>query len=595
MSRLVLDIEADGLLMDATKVWCIVIDDIDTGKIHAFGPSEIPHAIQLISNATELIGHNISLYDLPLLSRLHGLTWENLTISDTMLWSRLLDPDIKGGHSLKVWGERLGCFKQEFHDFTEFSSEMLEYCKQDVEVTTKLYHHLSPQIQKYLDAYETEIRFAYIISQQILNGFTLDVEFAEKLCLELEMEYGELYDGLSRKMPRQRINSHRDSCEQAGRLISEDDTVYRYITEKTEVIKTKTFSYTDPNPRSRQQIVAYLKTKYQWDPTKYTEKGNPVIDEKLLDTLPYPEAKEFSRLFTLNKQISMIKGDSGWLTKVKPNGRIHGSVITCGAATGRCTHANPNMAQITGKKKEPRMRQCWVPKEGWKLVSCDADQLEARCLAHFTTPYDYGDLTQTILQGDFHDRNQTACGFLDRNTAKTAIYALIYGAGDHKLGIISASESPQRSFSKGVIYSMGKQVRAGLKSSIMGLEDLEKHITMALSSRPYLYGLDGRPLHVRSRHAALNTLLQSAGAVIMKWALIEFWDRCKGVGYVHGRDFGLCANVHDEVVLECDGRYAEELCRLFNDSMDAVAKRFRFKCPLEAGGQIGNNWAEIHG
>ena len=590
MSRFLLDIEANGLLMDATVVWCIVLRDIDNGTVHTFGPDDIPAAITKIKQAKELIGHNLSLYDLPLLQRLHKLDWEDFLVTDTMLWSRLLQPDRLGGHSLGAWGERLGYAKGDFTDFSEYTEEMLQYCVQDVEVTSHLYSRLLGQVKNYSNALAIEHKFAYIISQQVLNGFKLDIGFANELLNKLETEYDGLYTRLTDELPQKRIETHFKGVKKGGRFMGLTESGYQYITEKTEVIKEAKWKYIDPNPRSRAQIIEFFQQKYSWQPDQKTEKGTPIINETVLEAMDYPEAQSFSRLFRLSKQIAMIASKNGWTTQLHGE-RVHGSVITNGAVTGRATHSKPNMAQIDS---DERMRACWIPKEGWDLVSCDADQLEVRALAHFTHPYDQGDLKLVILEGDLHSQNQEYCGFKDRKTAKTALYAFIYGAGNIKLGTIEASESPNESYKVYSLIAKGKEVRSNLNNSMHGLIQLSKILNLTLGERNYLFGLDGRPLYIRSQHAALNTLLQSAGAVTMKMCLIEFWRLAKENNYVHGLDYGLVANVHDEIVFEAHKDKAEAIGKLVNDAMQVVVEKLDFKCPLTMGCSIGADWSQIH-
>lgn len=592
MSKYFFDLEADGLLLDATKVHCIVLKDLETEEVFAYRPDQILEGVRHIQEAGELIGHNISLYDLPLLQRLYGLDWSEIKVKDTMIWSRLLDPDRLGGHSLKAWGKTLGNWKGDFTDFSQFTDEMLNYCIQDVEVTETLHDHLLVKIGEFSEALDLEHKFAYIISQQILNGFTLDINFTNQLLKELQDEYQRLNIKLIKTLPKERIDGFYNGVRRDRRLIDEDETGFRYTTPQTGIIKERKWEYRDANPRSRQQLVKFFMDKYNWRPTKKTDKGEWAIDEAVLETMPYPEAQDIKQMFYVNKKIAMINGPGGWL-KFLREGKVHGGMITTGAVTGRCRHSKPNMANIS-RKRGIEMREAWIPREGWDLVSCDADQLEARCLAHFTTPYDDGELKWLILEGDLHAQNQQYCNLQSRDTAKTLLYGMMYGAGDIKLGHIVTSENPTFSRSRAELKLRGRRARKAIGDSMYGLRTLSKVITQTLVQRPYLLGLDGRPLHIRSPHAALNTLLQSAGAVIMKQCLNFFWDLCKENQYVHGLDFGLVANVHDECVIECRPEISKKIVQLFSEAMLLTEKHFNFKCPLTAEGKVGPNWRAIH-
>ena len=170
--------------------------------------------------------------------------------------------------------------------------------------------------------------------------------------------------------------------------------------------------------------------------TEETEKGSTIINEKVLEGIDLPEAKLIARYLMLQKRISQV---SSWFDVVKPDGRVHGRVITNGAVTGRMTHISPNMAQVpnSGSEYGSECRELWTVEPGNKLVGIDASGLELRMLAHYMKDARY---TDEILNGDIHTANQKAAGLLNRNTAKTFIYAFLYGAGAAKIGAIVGSD-----------------------------------------------------------------------------------------------------------------------------------------------------------
>ena len=215
----------------------------------------------------------------------------------------------------------------------------------------------------------------------------------------------------------------------------------------------------------------------------------------------------------------------GWLKALEDynDGRIHGYVNTNGAVTGRCTHSKPNVAQVpsvkvnkkTGKPKTGleggygyECRSLFSSPVGYKIVGCDASGLELRCLAHFLAFWDNGEYAKVILEGDIHTHNQEMAGLSERDQAKTFIYALIYGGGDAKLGEIIGGSSKQ-----------GKVLRDRFMEGLPAYAKLIDAVGRQVA-KGYLVGLDGRRLFVRNEYSALNTLLQSAGALIMKQALV---------------------------------------------------------------------------
>lgn len=594
-----IDIETDGLLFDLTRTWVVVCKT--STDILTFYPHDNEEDVQalndLLSEATTIVGHNIMMFDLPVLNKLYGISYDYNKIFDTLIVSRLLKPDRESGHSLKEWGIKLKLFKGDHKDFTKYSTEMLDYCINDVNVTEVLYDYLTtkelPIYQpKITRAVKLEHDFAYIIQKQINAGFTLDVDKCTKLYIELESEYSSLYNDIKSLMPKLKDDTHYLKIKKEGKLFSESETSYSYYRTKDKLV-VKEFKFEDPNPTSRKQIIDLFIGKYDWKPKHFTENMSPNIDEKVLSSLSYPEAIKLSRLFRLQKQMGMIKNkNGGWLNYVKDNNRVHGMVHTNSTNTGRCSHSLPNLAQVD--KKDLRMREVWVPQPGWKLVGVDASGLELRMMGHYLAIYDKGAFGHEVIQGDIHTLNQKSSGLLTRNAAKTLIYALIYGGGDIKLGTIYATDHNLSGLSEAKLEHLGSQVREKLFTNLIGYKEILKTLKQVLIHRKYLIGLDGRPLFPRKVYSAFNLLLQSAGAIVMKQALITMFNYFTRHGYKHGIDYNYVANVHDEVQFECRPDIADELSKLAVQSIRDVKQELNLNIDLDGEAKIGNNWSQTH-
>jgi len=142
--KLVWDLETDGLREECTCIWCFTTKDITTGNVVAKEYSKnISEFFSLMEQSEFLIGHNIISFDLVVLEKLYGWTPRKETkIVDTLVLSRLLNPDREGGHSLDAWGKKLGRFKPKHEDWTQYSEEMLHRCSEDVEINHLMYIEL---------------------------------------------------------------------------------------------------------------------------------------------------------------------------------------------------------------------------------------------------------------------------------------------------------------------------------------------------------------------------------------------------------------------------------------------------------------------
>lgn len=578
------DIETNDIhdwlnLSDMRKILCMAVS-IDGAEPQII---DVQDGLTLLQNADEVIGHNIQSFDIPAIKRLY-LGFKVRRLTDTLVMARLLHADQRerdfqtkdfpkeliGSQSLKAWGYRLGMLKAQAPEFTKDTEELREYCKQDVRVTIALHKHLMshPAMPLALDACELEHNFAEIIRKQERNGFPFDVKAAQTL-------HGDL------------LKASLD-IEQQLQVAFPPITIKRTSPKTGKPLKAKVEVF---NPGSRLQIAQRLMDRYGWTPTELTPDGKPRVDEAVLSSLDYPEAKLLSDYLTIQKRLGQLAdGDEAWLKLVGHDGRIHGRVNTNGAITGRCTHRNPNMAQIPSA---PEYRSLFVAAKGMDLVGVDASGLELRCLAHYLGRYDGGEYAKQILEGDIHWANAIAFGLTKdivqdksnpdhkaaRNQAKGAIYALIYGAGNDKLGMVLGGDRKR-----------GAKARANFEAKVPAYLRLKEDVSTALSKNGFLRGLDGRPLYPRSEHAALNTLLQSAGAVVMKMACVLAWDEFQSAGM----EVEQVAAVHDEYQFMALPNEATRVGKIVVQAIRQAGKGYDFRCQLDGEYRVGANWAETH-
>lgn len=622
-----LDTETDGYLEHTTQVHCMVLKD-STGSqrfnnqvCERYNWSIEAGLNFLMSSDKPVVAHNGIKFDIPALTKVYP--WFHIDesrIVDTLVMSRLmftnlfdtdptlirvgkLPPKLIGRHSLEAWGHRVGLHKIGYEGgFEEWSQEMEDYCVGDVETLEAVHQHFL-RLGYSQQALDLEHQVAHIVARQERRGFSFDVPAAVELYSTLSKERMKIEGTLRETFKPFYQRKAKDFTPKA------DNKRYGYIAGAMLTPLT----LTEFNPGSRDHISNRLRILRGWKPGDFTNDGKPKVDDSVLQKLPYPEAKILATYMMLNKRIGQIaEGDQAWL-KLEREGVIHGGVITNGAVTGRMTHANPNLAQVPAVYSPygPECRALFKPRKGMVLVGADASALELRCLAGYMAPFDGGAYIKTVVDGrkedgtEIHTVNRKALGIDSRDVAKTWVYAYLYGAGDEKLGTVLGKPSGASAVKE------GKASRAKFFEAIPAMNQLVSRVKARVdpkivtwiggtrTEKPnpkyvgYLKGLDGRKLHVRSSHAALNTLLQSAGAVIMKQALVILngWleDR-----YEYGADYAFVVNVHDEFGLEVKPELAETIGQLAVKSMEEAGKHLAFQCPITGEYKIGESWRETH-
>lgn len=617
------DIETNGLedfstFSDLHTVHCLSIYDPVMQKTVTFsntdGNDGIPAGLNELDNADTIVGHNVISFDIPALQKLYN--WSpKARILDTLVTSRAVHSDIRttdiarddypkeliGSHSLKAWGYRLGgVFKLDYGEqegaFDKFTPEMQEYCEADVYVTVGIGKYLREQDPD-TRMLNIEHAFARLMRAQEFRGISFDKAKAEDLAMTLTSRRAELTDELQKTFPPivEEMKSpsgwavevdgetHSAPTKTELKKFLKDLGLKQALANKATKLGNKTKSIPF-NPGSRDQIADRLK-ELGWKPVHFTPDGKPKIDEAVLKSVKHPSAELLLEYLMVVKRLGMLaEGDNAWLKLVK-NGRIHGRVNTNGAVTGRCTHSYPNVAQVPAVRAPygTECRSLFKASDGYDLVGCDASGLELRMLAHYLAGFDGGLYAKELLTGDIHTVNQTAAGLETRDQAKTFIYAFLYGAGDAKIGEIVGGSARE-----------GKLLKRKFLASLPALNGLKQAVEQKVKRSGFLKGLDGRILPIRSEHSALNTLLQSAGAVVMKQALILLHNHLTANGLAIGREYAFVANIHDEFQAEVLPDYSEGYGECAVRAIQKAGEVLKMRCPLDGEYKIGANWAETH-
>jgi len=616
MRTLFFDIETNALedftnLTDLHTVHCLSVYDPMTPKMVTFAGDSIHRGLTALAEADRIVGHNVIKFDIPALKKLYGFSPPLVKVVDTLVMSRCIfsdlrnedfgrnnfDPKLVGSHSLKAWGHRMGkatklTYGEEDGAFDHYNEEMRKYCERDCIVTQLLYDYLIKQ-EPSNQMIAIEHWFAFIISQQERHGFSFDLDKADRLTAKLTSIRAELKDELQQMVAPKveemkspagwTVEGHTAPTKAKLKLVLKDAGLKQSLVN--DAVKTGNKQKTTLfNPGSRQQIAAAL-LDLGYDLPKEPDATTPKVDEGVLKKIDHPIAQKLLDYLLVQKRLGQLaEGEQAWL-KLAKNGRIHGAVNTNGAVTGRCTHSNPNVAQVPACRVPygEECRDLFGAGSGMKLVGCDASGLELRMLAHYLAFYDRGEYGKIVTEGDIHTANQQAAGLETRDQAKTFIYAFLYGAGDAKIGDIVGGTAKE-----------GQMLKRKFLSNLPALKRLQQDIKRKVENGGVLMGLDGRVLRIRSSHAALNMLLQSAGAVCMKVALIQLFHALGKHKWQHGREYAFVANIHDEFQAEVKGRYADDFGKLAVQAIRVAGKELKLNVQLDAEYKVGDTWAQTH-
>jgi DNA polymerase I-like protein with 3'-5' exonuclease and polymerase domains len=594
--RLAFDIEADGLVAEATKTHCIVVADLDSDQVDEYGPKRIAAALKHLARADYLVGHNISGYDLSLLHRLHD--WgpvPGCTVIDTLVVSRLILPHLddlddqaaamgapalgklRGRHSLEAWGARLGIPKvgADIEDWSKWTPELQQRCVGDVKICKALHRFLQPEGYSQ-QALELEHRVAPICNRITTDGVPFDVEAAERLRRQWTARRAELEEQLRQQ-----------------------------------------FSGTNLN--SRVQIGALLEAR-GWVPEKRTEKTKqPKIDDEVLEKLPaiYPEFTGLAEHQILGRRLGQLSnGKEAWLKHVGKDGRIHGAVVHIGTPHSRAAHFNPNLAQVPNPKRgKPLAVECralFRHPGDWVFVACDQAGLQDRCFSHYLAQFDGGNYGRSYVAGaDPHWAATIALELVSPNTerdkasklhaalregSKSFRYGFLFGmrgkrAGEIIATTIRAARAVDPSY-RGPSTN-GSQALQRFEAATPGLKQLRESLEAQAAQKQWVPGLDGRRVPTGAQYKALNRIVTSAEAIICKrWLINVYKELCARFRYGwNDGDIVITAWVHDELVCCCRPEIAKEVGEIMVRHAKEAGEFYDLKVSLDAVYTIGRSWA----
>jgi DNA polymerase I-like protein with 3'-5' exonuclease and polymerase domains len=209
-------------------------------------------------------------------------------------------------------------------------------------------------------------------------------------------------------------------------------------------------------------------------------------------------------------------------------------------------------------------------------------------LGHYLSHFDRGAFADVVVNGDIHQQNADRVG-CSRKDVKTLTYAFIYGASDKKIGY-----SLDKSLDDRKAATLGKEIRQKFLDAIPGLDGLLTAVQKKAET-DILKGLDGRPIRLQGKkHAALNYLLQSAGAIVTKrWGVIAS-NMIIEAGLQYDIDYQWLSYIHDEWNLAVVPDHVDTVKGILEWSIQDAGHYYKLKVPLNSEAKDGNNWAEVH-
>jgi DNA polymerase I len=593
MRRMFFDLETDGL--DPDVIHCIAVGE-EGHPVWSYGPDQIKEGLEMLCEADELIAHNGIGYDFKVIEKLYPSWPFKGKRVDTLVLSRLIRADLKnedfefnwaveemprrmyGSHGLKAWGLRLqknlgsGFLKGDYDGGWEhWSQEMQDYCEQDVKVTMALYKYLKPDTwpQEALDMAHQISTIAEDIGKA---GWTFDEAKAGKLYAELCTRREELDHELQDLFEPWEVHETF--------IPKRNNKTLGYI-EGEPFVKTTVVNF---NHNSRRHIEFCLTKKYGWKPSKTTPQGHAIIDDVVLGELDYPEAKKLSELFLIQKRIGQLaEGPQAWMKKVDSDGKLRHRIICPSTRTLRCTHIQPNLSQVPAVRL-PYGQQCrelFTVPSGYQLVGSDLSGIEIRLFAHFCAAYDGGEYAKKVLESDIHQSNAEAFSDshtkVERSVAKGALYALMYGSGDYRLGAMVGKGAKE-----------GKRLKHNFIAAVPSYGILKDKVEQA-SEKGFITSLGGNRIKVNSTHTALNSLLQSASSAVSSMWLILLSNEIKR----QNLDVTILGWIHDEVQMAVKGD-PDHVGNLARRCAKEAGEAFSLRIPIEAEYSVGRTWADTH-
>ena len=608
--RLLFDLETNGLMDTVDTIWIAICKDMDTNKMYTFSDFDkdskpLNEFIPFLEKADTLVGHNIIAYDLPVIYKL--LNWEpakSVKLVDTMILSQMNFYKRPGKHSLGNFGKLLKDNKLDFSDFSKYSEEMKTYAIQDVELNHKVYKYVVNEAQTliknrptYQQALRTEHGIARLCSDQVKKKWKFDIPLAKKHYEYLTSEMKKIEDEINptlkpRKVMVDKVDKYVKYLQDGRFSMVSARMLSEYLNKV--VRQEDTHLWKDPKKPFRRfkMVEADLGNMDQvrlmlldngWKPTFYTPGGEPKITEDSIHTITGDIGKKVLHYYSLRSRHSVLKG---WIELAEANnGRVYVEAFNIGTPTFRQRHSKivnvPSANSFFGKE----MRELFIADDNKIMIGCDSSGNQIRALGHYLNNKD---VNHHILNGDIHQRTADIVG-VKRNTAKSILYATIFGAGFAKLGkMVLGVEDLEK----------GKEVKNKLYTVYPGLKELVKRLNSFFHTTDYknpglgfVPALDGRKIYAENSFKLLNYLLQAYEAITVKTAIVNAFDMFDKENI----KVDMLGMIHDEVQVQTDPKNEKRVKEILEYSFgEYITKTLKLNIPMAGEAKSGRNWYETH-
>jgi hypothetical protein len=621
MNIYVFDIEADGLLEDATKIHCLCywnLIDSTTGSLTS--PNDIK---EFIENADVLIGHNIVRYDLPLLELLVGAHVRlDAVVVDTLALSWYLYPE-RNLHGLESWGDDFGVPKPVVNDWKNLSQEeYIHRCEEDVKINVKLWKKQRRYLEQIYGSWEEAKKLIEYLTfkmdcarEQERSKWRLDKDYALESLRKLTDRRLDKLATLGAAMPQMPVYALRKRPEKPykkdGTLSVAGSRWFHLLEEQglppdhQEDVK-ELIRYEPPNPGSPIQVKDWL-FSLGWKPItfKFVKEENGTVRKIPQINLEHggglcpsvylliprnPAIGDLEELGVISHRISLL---NGFLASVDSGGFVQAQVAGL-TNTLRFKHKTVVNLPKVGKPYGEEIRGALIAREGYELCGSDMSGLEDRLKQHFIYPYD-PEYVKEMSTDDYDPHLSLALLAKEvspeqvqlyksgedksikpiRDIFKNGNYACQYGAGPPRLALtadISLEKAEQ-------VWKTYWEKNWAIKKVA------EQQIVKTIKDQMWLYNPISKLWYsLRYEKDRFSTLIQGTASFVF-----DEW-----VGLFRSKRPQLTAQFHDEVVIEIKKGFRDKAEKLLRGAIAELNNNLQLNRELGIDVQFGNRYSDIH-